>query len=313
MTHSVLLRLSFYNFNIIVMRYIFILLIGSLLFSCNFNQSKSADTSPGVVKDSTVDLAKVAQMKLTNPNEYRLVLDKLDQGDLTSLEAASMLFKNCVADTLIRDSMFVVFNDFYNIVAGSYLENNEVVNSQLENAPSSEAINKLKASLTSYGISLSSSEGTFYLEPQTKYLLKNFGSALSPAYHEYLTIGSKEQLEPFAKDGTILISSDSLTARIMTWEKFMTNYPDFISIKLAQDQYAQYFGAYLAGMDNSRIFDPATNRLNESSQTSFEAFVVNHPESKSTEVVKAYLDLLKSTNFNYTDKVDSFLLENVYR
>ena len=295
------------------MRYIFILLISGLLFSCNFNQSKSADASIGAVRDSTVDLAKVAQMRLTNPNEYRLVLDKLDQGDLTSLDAASTLFKNCVADTVTRDSMFVVFNDFYNSVAGSYLENNEVVNSQLENTPSSEAVNKLKRSLTSYGISLSSSEGTFYLEPQTKYLLKNFGSALSPAYREYLTIGSKEQLEPFAKDGTILISSDSLTTRILNWENFMTRYPEFVSIKMVQDQYAQYLGAYLAGMDNSRIFDPATNRLNESSQASFEAFVVNHPESKSTEVVKAYLDLLKSTNFNYTDKVDSFLLENVYR
>lgn len=312
MTISILIRLSFYYFNIIVMRYVFILLISSVLFSCNFSQSKSTDSSPGAVKDSTVDLEKVAQMKLTNPNEYRQVLDKLDQGDLASLDAASMLFKNGVADTVTRDSMFVVFNDFYNSVAGSYLENNEVVNTQLENSPSSEVVNKLRTSLASYGISISSSEGTFYLEPQTEYLLKNFGSVLSPAYREYLTIGSKEQRERFAEDGTILISSDSLTSRIMTWESFMTRYPDFISIKIAQDQYAQYLGAYLSGMDNSRAFDPSTNRLSDSSKVSFESFIVKNSESKSTEVVKAYLDLLKSTNFNYTDKVDSFLLEKVY-
>ena len=40
--------------------------------------------------------------------------------------------------------------------------------------------------------------------------------------------------------------------------------------------------------------------------------IVKNPESKSTELVKAYLELLKSTNFNYTDRVDSFLLEKVY-
>ncbi len=294
------------------MRYIFILLISSFLFSCDFNRSKKPDSGSLAKGDSAIDLAKVAEIKLTNAVEYRKILDQLDPGELTSLDAASMLFKNSVADTLTRDSMFVVFNDFYNNVAGSYLENNESVGSQLEKSPSSEAVKQLKNSLASYGILLSSSEGTFYLEPQTTYLLKNFGSALSPAYREYLTIESRDQQTRFAEDGTILIPPDSLTSRIMSWENFMTKYPDFVSIKLAQDQYAQYLGAFLAGMDNSRVFDPSSNHLNDSSKVSFEAFVVKNPESKSTEVVKAYLDLLKSTNFNYTDKVDSFLLEKVY-
>ncbi len=294
------------------MRTIFILLISSFLFSCNFNQSKSPDASSAAKGDPTIDLEKMAQLKLTNADEYRKVLDKFDQGELTSLDAASTLFKNCVADTLTHDSMFVVFNDFYNSVAGSYLENNVNVNTQLEKSPSSEAVKQLKVSLASYGILLSSSEGTFYLEPQTEYLLKNFGPALSPAYREYLTIGAKEQQKRFADDGTILISSDSLTSRIMTWENFMTKYPDFISIKMAQDQYSQYMGAFLAGMDNSRVFDTTTNRLNDSSKVAFESFVSKNPESISTGVVKAYLGLLESTNFNYTDRVDSFLLEKVY-
>lgn len=293
-------------------RYIFILLISSALFSCGFNQSKSTDISQVAKNDSTIDLEKVMQMKLTNVEDYREVLDRLDQGNLASLDAASALFKNCAVDTLTRDSMFVVFNDFFNEVAGSYLENNVSINSQLENSPSSDVVKNLKTSLAAYGILLSSSEGTFYLEPQTEYLFKNFGPGLSPAYREYLALGSKEQQVRFAEDGTILIPADSLASRIMTWENFMARYPDFISIKMAQDQYAQYMGAFLAGMDNSRVFDSETNRLNDSSKVSFESFVLKNPKSKSTEVVKAYLDLLKSTNFNYTDKVDSFLLEQVY-
>jgi len=294
------------------MRYIFILLISSFLLSCNFNQSKNNDVKSISEKDTKVDPERLALMKLTNSNDYRQVLDKLDPGDLASLNLASTLFKNSVADTLTRDSMFVVLNDFYTNVAGNYLENNEVVNTQLENSPSAEVINKLKISLASYGMNLNSLEGTFYLEPQTEYLLRNYGAELSTAYREYLTIGVKEQRTRFAEDGKILIPSDSLTSRIRTWDNFMTKYPDFVSVKLVQDQYAQYLGAYLSGMDNSRVFDPATNHLKDSSKVSFEAFVVNNPEGKSTEVVKAYLELLKSTNFNYTDRVDSFLLEKVY-
>ncbi|MCX6237158.1 MAG: hypothetical protein NTY07_06295 [Bacteroidia bacterium] len=294
------------------MRYVFILLISSFLFSCNLSQPKSTDNNSVFKNDSTPDLGKIAQMKLSHTGDYRKTLDQLDQGNLSSLDVAGTLFKNCIGDTLTRDSMFVVFNDFYNTVAGSYLENNEIVNTQLQNSPSPGTLNKVKTSLAAYGFSLSSSEGNFYLEPQTEYLLQNFGSALSPAYHEFLTIGSKEQHTRFAEDGTILIPADSLTSRIMTWENFMIRYPDFISIKMAQDQYAQYMSAFLAGMDNSRVFNPESNRLNDSSKVSFESFIVKNPESKSTEVVKAYLDLLKTTNFNYTDKVDSFLLEKVY-
>jgi len=294
------------------MRYIFTLLISSILISCNFNQAKSTDSSSSAKGDSAADLQKIALLKLSSAAQYRKVLDKLDQGELTSLNVAGTLFKNAVSDTLTRDSMFVVFNDFYNSVAGGFLENNESAGSQLEKTPSSEAVKQLKTSLASYGILLTSSEGAFYLEPQTEYLLKNFGSFLSSSYREYLTIGSKEQKTRFAEDGTILIPTDSLTSRIVAWENFMTKYPDFISIKMAQDQYAQYLGAYLAGMDNSRVFDPSSNRLNDSSKVSFEAFILKNPQSNSTEVVKAYLDLLKSTNFNYTDRVDSFLLEKVY-
>jgi len=294
------------------MRLFFIILISSFLFSCNFNQSKNTGASSMTQSDSIIDPEKVMKMKLTNTNEYRKVLDHLDQGELTSLDAASTLFKNSVADSLARDSMFVVFSDFYNSFAGSYLENNEDINMQLEKSPSSELVKQLRSSLSAFGILLLSSEGKFYLEPQTEYLLNNFGPELSSAYRAYLTIGSKEQKERFAEDGTILISSDSLTSRIMTWDNFIAKYPDFISIKMAQDQYAQYMGAYLAGMDNSRIFDPASNLLNESSKVSFESFILKNPECNSTEIVKAYLDLLKSTNFNYTDRVDSFLIDKVY-
>jgi hypothetical protein len=294
------------------MRHIFILLISCLLYSCNLNQSNRTYSNLIVGNDSVIDTGKMAKMRLTNANEYSKVLDLLDQGDLASLDLAGMLFKNCEADTATRDSMFVVYSDFFNNLAANYLENNESVSDQLANSPSSEAISKLKANLLSYGILLRPSEGTFYLEPLTEYLFRNFGDGLSQAYREYLAIASREQHAQFAEDGSILIPTDSLISRIIAWEKFMTRYPDFISNKIVHDQYTQYLGAFLAGMDNSRVFDPETNRLKDSIKISFESFVSKNPESKSAGVVKSYLELLLSTNFNYTDKVDSFLLEKVY-
>jgi hypothetical protein len=294
------------------MRNVTKVLIPFLFLSCGFNKPKTADNNLTVKNDFTFDTAGIAQIRLTNPADYHKLLDSLDQGDLTSLDIAGALFKNCVADTTTCDSMFVVLSDFFHHMALSYLENNESASAQLESSPYSDAVHQLKLRLASYGIRLCSTEGTFYLEPQTSYLLLNFGPELSSANREYLTIKSNEQQAPFAKEGTILIPSDSLISRILLWENFIARYPRFISMRSAQDQYAQYLGAFLAGMDNSRVFDSQTNQLNDSSKTAFERFIVGNPESRSAGVVQAYLDLLRSTSFNYTEKVDSFLIQKVY-
>ena len=296
----------------LVMHYFLILLISSTLFSCSFNQSKSTDNNPIVWNDTVINKEQLLQFSLDNSEDYRKVLEMLDKGDLASLDAAKILLINSVADTLIRDSMFVDFIDFYHSVAGGYLENNENIMGKLENTPSKEAIDQLKSNLAPYGFLLSQSKGTFYLEPQTEYLLQNFGAVLSPAYRDYLTIGSKEQKSGFAEDRDYRIPSDSLIARIITWENFMTRYPNFISILMAEDQYARYMGALLAGTNETKVFNSETNLLSDSSKLAFESLILKNPESKSSEVVKAYLELLKTTNFNYTDKVDSFLIEKVY-
>ena len=192
------------------MRNFFILLIIILSISCNSNEPKTTNVKPLAANDTIPGLEKLSQWKLTSVNDYRQVLEKLDQGDLNSLDISGMLLKNCVADTVTRDSMFVVFNDFINNLTADYLENNEFISEQLTNSPSPEIITEIKNRLDSYGILLSSSYGTFYLEPKTEFLLQNFGSGLSRAYRDFLTISTIEQQNRFAEDGTILIPVDSI-------------------------------------------------------------------------------------------------------
>ncbi len=294
------------------MRYIIIMLIGSVVFSCNFQQTKNVDGKPVVDNVPVIDLQEVAEIRLTNPNDFRLVLEKLDPGDLNSLNLAGIVFRNCVADTLTRDSMFVVFNDFYNNVAANYPENNESFSTQLSKSSSENGLNQINTHLASYGILLKSSEGISYIEPRLEFLSENYGSGLSLAYREYLTLCIKEQQAPFAEDGLILIPVDSIVSRILVWENFVSKYPDFIAIRMAQDQYTQCLGAFLTGMENSRVFDSETNHLDDNAKLGFESFVAKNPGSVSSGIVRAYLDLLESTRFNYTEKVDSFLLEKVY-
>ena len=292
-----------------------ILFASILLFfiSCNSHQTNHGKGSEGIAfHDSIIDLEKVVMLKITNAEDYDQILDVLDKNKLNSINLAIKLFQNANADTLSRDSMFAAFNDFIALMANSYLENNDSLHRQLAGEVPEIKINRIKSTLSEYGMTLTTAEGEYYLEPETDYLLKNFGSKLSSAYVEFLTISAGEQKEKFADDGAILIPMETLMARIITWEDFIGKYTHFIALNKAEDYYTQYLEAFLSGTENSKVFDPVSKKLNEKSKAAFEIYVQNNPGRKSAHIVKEYYDLLKSSNFLYSDKVDSFILEKLY-
>jgi len=280
-----------------------------VLFACGVRNSSEPFNRLGTNHDQILTPGQLEKVEIQTASDYRKVLQQIDPADLASLDAAKNLILKSTADSLVSDSMFVSFYDFYTRLADIYVESNEQVASQLASSKSQSSLN---AEFASRGLRLVSDKGIFSLKTQNNYLLRNFGSRLSSSFREYLTIASKEQDIPFRKDGKIAIVSDSLVSRILTWESFMGRYPDFIEIRLVQDEYTQYLGAYLSGTDNARAFNPNTSQLHDSLRLSLENFVVNHPDSKSADLVKDYLEMLKTTNYNYTEKVDSFLLEKVY-
>jgi hypothetical protein len=291
---------------------IFILLL-ILLVSCNFHQTKQAGSSKdSTPNDSIADLNKISSMKLTNSEDYGQVLDLLNKNKLNSISIAIKLYKNAKVDSLSRDSMFADFNDFFALITNSYLENNNILqNKSSANIPDS-TVKRIKSDLSQYGMNLTTAEGEYYLEPETGWLLKEFGDNLSAAYRGFLLLSASEEKEKFAEDANLLISQDTCISRILKWEDFMGQYPSFISINKALDNYTRYLEAFLTGTENTNVFDPATRKLNEISKKAFEAYIKNNPGRKSSRIVKEYYNLLKASDFLYTDKVDSFMLEKIY-
>jgi hypothetical protein len=292
-----------------------ILLALPLLFfiSCNLHPTSHNNDSQGLVfHDSIIDPEKIVQIKVTNGEDYDQILDGLDKNNLKSISVAVKLFQNAKVDSLSRDSMFVGFNDFFALMANGYLENNDSLHSKLKGDVPETTINRIKTTLSDYGMNLTTAEGEYYLEPETDWLIKHFDDKLSAAYRDYLTITAREQKEKFIDDGNILIPIETLMARIITWEDFTGKYPGFISINKAEDFYTQYLEAFLSGTENSKVFDPVSKKLNEKSKSAFEVYIQNNAGRKSAAIVKEYYELLKSSNFLYSEKVDSFILEKLY-
>jgi hypothetical protein len=283
------------------------------LLSCNLHPSSHSNESQGLAfHDSIINPDKIVQLKVTNAEDYDQVLDMLDKNKLNSISVAVKLFQNAKVDSLSRDSMFVGFNDFFAQISNSYLENNDSLHSKLAGDVPEGTINRIKHTLSDYGMDLTTAEGEYYLEPETDWLIKNFSDRLSSTYVQFLTMSDKEQKEKFADDGHILIPMETLMTRIITWEDFIAKHPGFITISKAEDFYTQYLEAFLSGTENSKVFDPVSKKLNGKSKSAFEAYIQNNPGRKSTVIVKEFYELLKSSNFLYSEKVDSFILEKIY-
>lgn len=296
-----------------MLRVFFLFFSLSFLVSCNLNQEGAGkDNNQKDQEQEYADSGKITRLKIDNADEYNQVLEMLNKKDMTSIDLAIKAFRNSAADSLSRDSMLVVFNDFLSVMASTYLENNDSLQGKSGIYISKEATTQMKERLSGYGMKLTISEGDFYLEPDNGYLIQNFSDKVSLAYNEFLQIAAGDQKEKFADDASILIPIDSLAKRITVWEDFMQKYPSFVSIGKAQDYYSQYLETFLSGTDNSKAFDPKSNKLKEDLKKSFEKYLAEYPGRKSAAVVKEYYDLLKSSGFLYFEKVDAFILEKVY-
>lgn len=283
------------------------------LAACNLRQTKQTGNSEDTAsKDSIIDLNKINQVNLTNSQDYRQILDLLDKNNLNSINIAVKLYNNSKVDSQSRDSMFADYTDFFALIANSYLENNNILQNKTSAVIADTTVKRIKSSLADYGMNLTTAEGEYYLEPETDWMLQKFGDKLSNEYQEFLIISAEEQNEKFAEDGNLLISQDTLISRILKWEDFIEKYPSFISVNKAIDNYTRYLEAFLTGTENAKVFDPVTRKLNENSRKAFEAYIQKNPGKKSSQVVKDYYNLLKASDFLYTDKVDSFMLEKIY-
>ena len=136
------------------MRFLTIMLISALSFSCSFNHPKRGGDSALLRHDFLIDSEKNIPFRQTIVNDYCQLLDTLDQGDLASLDFAGAHLCNYATDTLIRDSLFAVYQDYMRRMASNYPENNERVGFLLEHSPTPEALAPLRSALASRGILL---------------------------------------------------------------------------------------------------------------------------------------------------------------
>ncbi len=157
-------------------------------------------------------------------------------------------------------------------------------------------------------VKLSCVEGSYFYAANFGYLREKYGEYLSPAYNEWLKFILKR--ESVMQDGGLIVPPDTLREYIISLEKFVAKYPDFLLIEDAKDFLDSYLMTYLEGIDNSPIFDKwNTKKLLPEFKASYEKFLTENKDSKYYPMVEELYNKSKSNNFTWDRDFDAWLYE----
>jgi hypothetical protein len=242
-------------------------------------------------------VVKAEQVDIRSETErYRKeITDKKDYGDICK-ELKS--YGEYIAKTLkILNAQFTGNRRLYKKVEkyGTF-KNNRVTLSGIGD----REVQEYKTYLDNNGIKLRYSEGNIFLHFDPLHIVKNFRGLLPNEILEYYATEAEDINEGFEEDGALIIPWDGLRKKIIRYEKCFNaihnkNCPYII--ELAKQKIRQYLNAYLAGIDNTRIYDEI-----EEAKNSYENFLVNDKNSRFYGIIKDYYAVLKRNSFKFGQK-----------
>jgi hypothetical protein len=268
------------------------LIISLRLIGCNQNNNSALNSVP----------------------HFRNYLDKLHKNELVSISKASIELKSnfSAAAPELKDSAFIIFRSFYYDVINSYYEvfwnNQDLVNKLNDHKDADPQVLNLRKSLDQNGLRLSKTEGGYYIDEKPDFLFNNFNNFTSNAINKYLSIRSKELKEGFSEDAKLIISFTSLGERILTWEKYLNDFPSSPLSAEAKFSYHLNLNTFLTGLDNSPV--SSDDVLLPDMKNIYSDYFHKNSNSESGRIVEKFYAILSKNNFRLTSDLDDFYNEN---
>ena len=235
-------------------------------------------------------------------SEYQQKLTQIGFKDTASVaEAADELLKIAKAQSdRCKEELLFLFREYY---FASLAKCNEKIDQLKIDETSKDNLNK---SLAKVGWTIKMSEGNYYLGESPTWFATEFKEILTATYREYFRLRSQEIREGFSEDAGLLISWEQLRKRIITWENFLHQYPDFVEKANIQPYLADYLSTYLGGMDNTRIYGKKM-ALKKEVKVSYENFIKKNKSSKYHSIVKEFYEMIKKNGYIVPKNYETFL------
>jgi hypothetical protein len=298
---------------------IFTIFLLAILLACNQAKKKTQSTT----QPDTTDVAVTATPHNTVV-EYQNYVSGLDTFDVeTATEAAKKyqeLFKG--EDVAARDKGFIIFNNHYESLDRTINKLHEkdttdfepliTLDASEDNLPVPQKLRAYSEKLKRNGFVVSSTEGMSYIQQDRDFIIKWFYSFVSPVTKEYLQQVNKENKQGFQEDAGLTIEAEEYVNRLVWWENFIRENPDFPLVAKAKDHRKYLLTFFLEGMDNAPVITYETNTLDDYYKTAYSYLQSKFPNSETNKVVNPYFKaLLQKDNKKATSLLNDYRKKGV--
>lgn len=162
--------------------------------------------------------------------------------------------------------------------------------------------------LIDLGLDWSSTEGSVFIQRNTDYLKDKFSQFWSEGMEKFMHMYSIENDKMYANDGGISIPLNDMVDRVVYWEKFNCNFPDFVLSNHVSSAVREYTYFLLNGMDNTPAFGyDESETFSSDFKDTYHYTLRKYPDTDFGAIVKEYLKLLDESQFQRNDRIDDFL------
>lgn len=263
---------------------------------------------------------------------FNNTISLINKNNISSLDNISAQFALIFKDGTIteKDSAIILFWDFYNRMAN---EQSTVLNNKklpdyysafinIADYPSEKTEQLLAkkgfkysqtdldylAQLNKFGFKIVNEEGMYYVKiGSTRFFEQKFKPQLSENTFNYFIKLIEAESNPFAYDGAIVKDLNSIADNLIWWEKFLNNN----TLSYYQDNGKHYYNilllTLLEGHDNSPAFDYSSKKLSKKFSKCYEYIIKKYDGTKSADIFKKYVKLLKKSNNKKTKQIEEFI------
>ncbi len=150
------------------------------------------------------------------------------------------------------------------------------------------------------------SEGAPYYVLNYSYLANKYEPYISQTYRDWLIFQGKTV--HIVEDAGLTVTPDKLREYIIYLEKFTKKNPDFVALEDVKNMNFAFVNMYLAGLDNTPVFDWASNTMNPEFKASYEKFLKSNTDSQYYPTVKIMYEQAEKYRFVNTQKFEHWMI-----
>lgn len=166
-----------------------------------------------------------------------------------------------------------------------------------------EMLKNIATEIFNGGFKLIALEGSFY--PYIDYeFLKKYSQYITQQYQDYINIMAMESNKVHSRDAALTITWDELAFRLISCDKYLSQYPDDdLKKKAIGDLYMKYLVSYMIGQNNTPSYSYENKKINPEVLDSYDKLVSDYPSYITINIINEYMEILSVNNNIVDDQV----------